>query len=61
MEKGRSVFKVLTGKHTEKRLEEKFKMYIKKIDVSTRNWIDSAYERNYRVVFLDVVLILRVP
>ena len=50
MEEGRSAFKILAGKPTGKRplgrprrrWEDNIRMDLKEIDISTRNWIDSA-------------------
>ena len=55
MEKGRSVFKFLTGKPTGKRplgrprhrWEENIRMDLKEIGVNTRNWIDLTQDRDY--------------
>ena len=53
MEEGRSAFKMLTGKPTEKRplgrptrrWEDNIRMYLKEIGIDTRNWFDSAQGR----------------
>ena len=50
MEEGKTAFKILTSKSTEKRplrrpshgWEDNIKMYLKEISVNTRNWIYSA-------------------
>ena len=50
MQEGRSVFKILTGKPTGKRLlgrprrrwEDNIRMDLKKISINTRNWVDST-------------------
>ena len=55
MEKGRSAFKILTGKPTGKRplgrprrrWEENIRMGLKGTGINTRNWVDSAQDRNY--------------
>ena len=55
MEEGRSAFKILTGKPTGKRplgslrrrWEENTRMDLKEIGISTRNWVDSAEDRDY--------------
>ena len=55
MEEGRSAFKISTGKpigktHLERprpRLEDNIRMYLKEIDINTRNWIDSAQDRDH--------------
>ena len=55
MEEGRSAFKILTGKPTGKgplgrpsrRCMDNMKVYFKEICANTRNWIDSARDRDY--------------
>ena len=55
MEKGRSAFKILTGKPTGKiplgrrrrRWEDNIRMYLKEIGINAGNWADSAQVRNY--------------
>ena len=55
MEEGRSAFKILTGKPTEKRplgrprrrWEDNIRMDLKEIGISAGNWVDSAQDRNY--------------
>ena len=56
MEEGRSTFKILTGKHTEKRplgrrskrrWEDNIRMYLEEIDINAGNWVDSAQDRDY--------------
>jgi len=50
MEEHRSAFKILTGKHAEKRLLERprhkwkdnIRLDLKKIGISRMNWVDSA-------------------
>ena len=50
MEKGRTSFKILTGKPTAKRplgrprcrWEDNIKMDLKEMGINTRNWVDSA-------------------
>ena len=52
---GRSAFKILTGKPTAKRRlgrpgrrwEDNIRMVLEEIGINTRNWVDSAQERNY--------------
>ena len=54
MEKSRSAFKVLTGKHTGKRplgrprrrREDNIRKELKEIDINKRNWVDSAQDRD---------------
>ena len=55
MEESRSVFKTLTSKPTGKRplgrprprYEDSIRMDLKEICINTRNWVDSAQDRNY--------------
>jgi hypothetical protein len=55
MEEGRSAFKILTGKPTGKRplgkprrrWEDTIRMDFKEIGINTRNWVDSAKDRDY--------------
>ena len=55
MEVDRSTFKILTGTHTGKiplgrprrRWEDNIRMDLKEIRVNTRNWADSAQDRDY--------------
>ena len=52
MEKGTSTINILTDKHTAKeplgmpvyRWENNFRMYLKEIGISTRNWVDLTQE-----------------
>ena len=52
MEEGRSDFNILTGKPTEKRSlgtprgEDSIRMDLKEIGIDTRNWFDSAQDRD---------------
>ena len=69
MEKGRSAFKILTGKPTGKRplgkprrrLEDSIRMDLKEIDINTRNWVDLAQDRDYWRVSVNATLIFLVP
>ena len=69
MEKGRSAFKILTGKPTgnrplgrpRRRWEDNIKMDFEEIGISAGNWVDSAQDRNYWRSFVNAVLNLRVP
>ena len=54
MEKGRSAFKIITGKPV-------IRMDIKEIGGKTRNWIDSAQVRDYRRSLVNAALNSRVP
>ena len=48
IEEGRSAFKILTGKPTGKRRwEVNIRMDLKEIGINTRNWVDSAQDRDY--------------
>ena len=55
MEEDRSIFKILTGKPTGKRplarprrrCEATIRTDSKEIDVHTKNWFDSAQDRDY--------------
>ena len=55
MKEGRSVFKILTGKPIGKkplgshmrRWKYNIRMYLEEIGMNTRNWVDSAQDRNY--------------
>ena len=69
MQECRSTFKILTGKPTGKRSlgtprrrwEENIRMDLKEIGISTRNWIDSAQDRDYWRALVNATLNLRVP
>ena len=68
MEESSSAFKILTGKPLEKRLlgrprhrwEENIRMDLKIIGINTRNWVDSAQDRDYQKVLVNAALNLRV-
>ena len=68
MEEGRSAFKILTGKPTGKRplgrprrrWEDNIRMGLKEIGINTRNWVDSAKDRDYWRALVNVTLNLRV-
>ena len=55
LEEGRSAFKIVTGKPTRKRplgrprrrWEDNVRMDLIEIGINTRNWIDSAQDRDY--------------
>ena len=50
MEEDRSSFKILTGTPLGKprhRWEDNLRMDIREIGINTRNWVDSAQNRNY--------------
>ena len=69
MEEGRIVFKMLTGKPTGKRpfgrprrkCEVNIRMDLKEIGINTRNWVDSAQDRDYWKALVNAALNLRVP
>ena len=61
--------KIITGKPAEKivlgrlmcRWEDNIKIYVKEIGISTRNWVDSAQDRDYWGALQNAALNLRVP
>ena len=67
MEEGRSAFKIFICKPTGKRplgrprskWEDNFRTYLKEIGINTRNWVDSAQDRDYWRVLVNVALNLR--
>ena len=69
MEESRSTFKILTGKPTGKRplgrprgrWEDNIRMDLKKLGITTRNWVDSAQDRDYWRSLVSAALNLRVP
>jgi hypothetical protein len=69
MEEGRSAFNILTGKPTRKRplgrsrcrWEDNIRMDLKEIGINTRNWVDSAQDRDYWRALVNTALNLRVP
>ena len=69
MEEGRSAFKILTGKPTGKRplrrprrtWEDNIRTDLKEIGINTRNWIDSAQDRDYWRALVNATMNLRVP
>ena len=64
MEEGRSAFKILTGKPTGKRplgrprrrWEDNIRMEFEEIGISAGNWVDSAQDRVYCRVLVNVTL-----
>ena len=68
MEEGRSAFKILTGKPTGKiplgrprrRWEGNIRMDLEEIGISAGNWVDSAQDKNYWRVLVNVTLNLLV-
>ena len=69
IEKGRSGFKILIGKSIGKislvgprhRSEDNIRMDLKKIDINTRNLIDSAQDRDHCRALVIELLSLRDP
>jgi hypothetical protein len=68
MEEGRSSFKIFSGKPTGKRplgrpnrWEGTIRMDFKEIGINTRNWVDSAQDRDYWRALVNAVWNLRVP
>ena len=69
MEDGRRALKMLTGKPTGKRplgrlrrrWEDNIRMDLKEIGINTRNWVDSAQDRDYWRALVNAALNLRVP
>ena len=66
---GRSAFKILAGKPIGKRLlgrprrrwEDIIRMDLEEISINAGKWVDSAQDRNYWRVLVNVALNLRVP
>ena len=64
MEEGKSAFKILTGKLTgNKPLGESICVWENNIrmDLNTKNWVDSAQDRDYWRVLMNTALNCRVP
>ena len=69
MEEGRSAFNILTGTPATKmplgrprrRWEDNIKMDLKEIGINTKNWVDSAQDRNYWRTLVNATLSLWVP
>ena len=67
--KGRSAFKILTGKPTGKRplgrprrkWEDNIRMNLEEIGINAGNWVDSTQVRNYWRALVNAALNLRVP
>ena len=65
---GKNAFKILTGASTEKRplgsprcrRKDNIRMDLKEIGINTRNWVDSAQDRDYWRALVIVALHLRV-
>ena len=66
---GRSAFNILTGKPTEKiplgrpkrRWEDNVRMVLKEIGINTRNWVDSAQDKDYWKTLVNAALNIQVP
>ena len=64
-----SSFKILTGKPTGKRplgsprrrWEDNIRMNLKEMGINTKDWVDSAQDRDYWKAFVNAKFILRVP
>ena len=69
LEKGRSAFKILTGKPTgrrhlgrpRRRWEDNIRMDLEEIGTKAGKWVDSAKDRNYWRALVNASLNLRVP
>ena len=68
MEECRSAFKILTGTPAGKtplgipkrRWKNNFRMYLKETGIITRNWVNSAQNRDYWRALVNAALNLRV-
>ena len=66
MKEGRSAFKILTGKPTgmrplgrpKRRWEDNIRMDVKEIGINTRNWVDSAEDRDYWRTLMNAELFI---
>ena len=64
LEEGRSAFKILTGTPTgmsplrrpRRRWQDNIRMDIKEIGINTRNWVDSAQDRDYWRALVNAAL-----
>jgi hypothetical protein len=69
MEDYRNAFKILKRKHIRKRRvgrsrrrwEANDRMYLRKLDINTRNLVDSVQDRDYWIILVNVMLSLQVP
>ena len=69
MEEGKIAFKIVSGKPVGKRplgrprrrWEDNMRMELKEMNINTRNWVDSAQDRDYSTALVNAALNLRVP
>ena len=69
MEKGRSDFKILTGKPTgnkplgrsRRRWEDNIRIALEEIGINAGKWVQSAQERDYWRALVNAALNLRIP
>ena len=65
MEKGRSAFKIFTGKRPlgrpRRRWEDNTRMNLEEIGINTGNWVDSAQDGDYWRTLVNAALNLRFP
>ena len=69
MEEGRSAIKNLIGKPVGKRplgrprhiWEDNIRMDLKEMGINSRNWVDSARDRDYWRAFVNAALNFRIP
>ena len=68
IEKGRSAFKILTGKPTGKRplgrprprWEDNIRMELEEVGINACNWVNSAHDRDYWRALVNAALKFRV-
>ena len=67
MVEGKSAFKILTAKHTGKRLlgrrrrEDNIRIDLIETDINARNWVDRAHDNDYWRSLVNAALSHRVP
>ena len=62
MEEGRGAFKIKRPSgRPRRRWEDNIRIDLKEIGINTRNWVDSAQNRNYWRALVNAALNLRVP